>query len=82
MILWFLDSGGGTIQENVCKDSIDWLITTSQELQQQFGQLKQMLFMHIPLWQYIGLFQVDNPRCAGMNQNGGITPTAADTGLY
>lgn len=29
MVLWLLDSGGGTIEENICADSIAWLKGTA-----------------------------------------------------
>jgi hypothetical protein len=43
-----------------------------------------MAFMHIPLWQYVGLYESLNDKgmCWGMNENGGVTPTETDTGLY
>lgn len=28
LVLWLLDSGGGTIQENVCGDSVRWIEET------------------------------------------------------
>lgn len=79
MILWFLDSGGGTIRENICRDSVNWLLSTAKALETIHGRVPQMAFMHIPLWQYVGLH---NDQCWGMNENGGVTPTDTDTGLY
>ncbi|XP_064386469.1 uncharacterized protein LOC135335000 isoform X2 [Halichondria panicea] len=47
-ILYMLDSGGGSYQELVYDDQIEWVVDTSSELTAKYGDIPAIAFSHIP----------------------------------
>ncbi|KAL6074992.1 Phosphatase dcr2 [Balamuthia mandrillaris] len=78
-LLYFLDSGGGTIPEIVYPDQVEWYIKTSAMLQSSYGKaLPSLAFFHIPTEQYVNAF---NPQvCFGVQQDD-IAPQQSSNGL-
>ena len=51
-VLWFLDTGGGSLEQVLLQDQLDWLNSTAARLQEKHGALPGLLFQHIPLEDY------------------------------
>jgi len=80
-LLYFLDSGGGTIPEVVYRDQVEWYMNTSKTLQSKYGKvIPALAFFHIPTVQYRWVYMPTNKKCFGMDDDG-ITPQLTDNGL-
>ncbi|CEL96852.1 unnamed protein product [Vitrella brassicaformis CCMP3155] len=81
-LLWFLDSGGGSIKEIIREDQVRWFSAKAREMEERYGVLPAFLYMHIPCKEYT--YSTPNtlgPRCFGMIDDE-INPTEVDTGVF
>ncbi|KJE94693.1 hypothetical protein CAOG_05296 [Capsaspora owczarzaki ATCC 30864] len=78
--IFFLDSGGGSIDEVITLPQVAWYRNTSASLEALVGRvLPSMAFFHIPLVQYDAVYSPE--KCIGMNDDG-ITPQDEDLGIF
>ena len=78
-----LDSGGGGMQEELYANQIAWFNKTMAERRQRSGNrtVPALIFVHIPPWEFETAWS-EGKKCFGVNDNGGITPTINNTGLF
>eukprot|EP01118_Nematostelium_gracile_P009802 TRINITY_DN3317_c0_g1_i1.p1 TRINITY_DN3317_c0_g1~~TRINITY_DN3317_c0_g1_i1.p1 ORF type:complete len:319 (-),score=75.50 TRINITY_DN3317_c0_g1_i1:120-1076(-) len=65
--LFFLDSGGGSYDEIVYPDQVQWYVNTSTILQKN-GETPALAFFHIPTEEYENLY--NEKYCVGVNYDG------------
>eukprot|EP00933_Yihiella_yeosuensis_P022916 TRINITY_DN17937_c3_g1_i1.p1 TRINITY_DN17937_c3_g1~~TRINITY_DN17937_c3_g1_i1.p1 ORF type:complete len:370 (+),score=39.16 TRINITY_DN17937_c3_g1_i1:173-1282(+) len=78
VLLYVLDSGGGTLAEDVFPETVEWFRNVTRSNIKQWGLIPSLLFVHIPLPEFQGQNQL---ACIGVAQEG-VTPTQDDTGLF
>ena len=79
-VLYFLDSGGGSFDEELFANVTTWLATTAAALAAQFGRaLPSVTFVHIPSPEFATA--AGSPKCVGMADDG-ITPTVGANALF
>ena len=90
-LLYFLDTGGGSLPEVLDDDTVGWLQDTAEEKSIAHGgrYLPSLLFMHIPAMQYGDAAppSSDGPWDARQCPSGSIaedsvTPTEGDSGIF
>jgi hypothetical protein len=74
VVLYFLDSGGGSYEEDLFTNITDWL----QEITLELSNLTSLTFVHIPTPEYIAASTSKD--CIGMAEDG-ITPTVGINNL-
>lgn len=79
-ILWFLDSGGGSYQERLHADQVEWLQRSAAALQLRYGQLPAALYMHIPSRDYLLPVPGASQACFG-DSDDFVTPMVSDAQL-
>jgi len=79
-ILWFLDSGGGSYDEIVYPDQVEWYKNTSTSLKTKLKKtLPAVAFFHIPVEEYTGIYS--KKLCFGMADDSIDTQTQ-NNGLF
>eukprot|EP00873_Tetraselmis_striata_P021352 jgi/Tetstr1/441616/TSEL_029843.t1 len=79
-VLWFLDTGGGSLPQALEEDQLTWLQSASVELAAAHGTLPGLAFLHIPLPEYretVGPASGGESQrwsCFGMAADGGVAP--------
>ena len=79
-VFYFLDSGGGSYDEELYPLTTNWLASTAAVLTTQFGRLPSLTFVHIPPPEYSGVYPGAPGACVGMADDG-ITPTTGPNNL-
>lgn len=80
LLLYVVDSGGGSYAEEVFPNQISWLNATLYENALRYGTLPSLTFVHIPTAEFVTAYSPDN--CFGILADDGVTPTVNDTGLF
>jgi len=92
VLLWFLDTGGGTVPASLNNDQIAWLHTKNHELVEKYGPIPGVLFAHIPFSEYEHVdprsslctgssdeeVTLNDPSGKGDSENGSILALAAE----
>lgn len=85
LLLYFVDSGGGSYAEEVFPDQIAWLNATIYENAERFsGVVPSLTFVHIPTEEFVTAYVPPGPGspCFGILADDGVTPTDNNTGLF
>jgi len=79
-LMYFLDSGGGSYDEIVYPDQVEWYRNTSISLKQKYQKtIPGVGFFHIPTEEYTGVYS--EKLCFGMADDG-IDTQAENNGLF
>lgn len=78
VVLYFLDSGGGSYPEELYGDVTSWLAATAATLIAAHGPLPSITFVHIPPPEYASA--AGTPGCVGLADDG-VTPTLGTNAL-
>lgn len=81
-IMWFFDTGGGSVSETVALDTIEWFESTDQEIKESLNQEYPpvgLAFFHIPTQEYADA--LNSNECWGSLFDDDISPTPNNTGL-
>lgn len=68
VLLWFLDTGGGTVPATLEADQILWLRSAHHDLVAKYGPLPGMLFAHVPFMEYKHVDPHDR-KCTGFSDD-------------
>ena len=80
-VLYFLDSGGGSYDEELLPAATSWLAATAAALTSRFGgPLPSLVYVHIPSPEFAAAFPGAPGACEGMAEDG-ITPTVGSNAL-
>jgi len=81
-LLWFIDTGGGGLSEDLHADQLDWLSRESAAMEARYGPLPGALYAHIPLQEF---GQVEpgqqSQSCTGVSDDL-VTPVRAGASLF
>ena len=78
-VLYFLDSGGGSYDEQLLVAATSWLENVTVGLEAVYGVLPSLVFVHIPTPEY-PIAATQPGACVGMADDG-ITPTVGENDL-
>lgn len=70
-----LDSGGGTLEQEIAQNQIDWFWLH----QADYPNVPIVAFQHIP--STVDEFGYDSDSCVGTNADGGVAPLSEDAGI-
>ncbi|KAH3765273.1 metallophosphoesterase family protein [Pelomyxa schiedti] len=81
LLIYVMDSGGGTLPEYFDESQIQWYRDTSASYQQQYGKLIPAIsIFHIELLEYVGIFDEDT--CIGVQKEIEASPQVQNTGFF
>ena len=85
LLLYFIDSGGGSYAEEVFPNQVSWLNETIYYNAARYGEIiPSLAFVHIPTQEFVIAYVPPGPgsRCFGELADDGVSPTVNDTGLF
>jgi len=80
VLLWFLDSGGGSCPEQLPKPTMKWLAREAASLRATHGELPALTFVHIPPPEYLAARAAGGDSCLGLAEDA-VTPTKGRNAL-